>query len=265
MTEIVSKKLGRQSAHRSAQGRPTGRPTRLPRVLVWDIESTGLNATFGSILCIGWKWLGDPTVTVRTIMAAGGSGMMDDKPLVREFAKAFAECDYHVTWYGLRFDLPMVMTKLLKYRLPPLPPKPHLDLWRTARYKMKLHSNRLATVSEYLGVPHSKTPITFDDWLNAAHGDKKSLSRVVEHCRLDVLVLEDVYERMLPWVAEQPHVGMLTGEPNGCPSCGSLRTTMQGTRVTKARKYQQYQCQDCGTWSRARIAEKSSPALVRAG
>ena len=141
-----------------------------PKILLWDIESTGLNATFGTILCIGWKWHGQRKVTVDTILDGSHTGMLDDSGVVHRFASVFQEADYHVTWYGAKYDLPMVQTKLMKYGMAPLPTITHLDLWFHARYKMRLHNNRLATVSEYLGVAHRKSPLVFDDWLNAVHG-----------------------------------------------------------------------------------------------
>jgi len=78
-------------------------PTKPPKVLIWDIETTNLRATFGTILCIGWKWEEKPKVNIPTILD-GGKGMLDDKQLVQDFAEVFNSCDYHVTWYGEKLD-----------------------------------------------------------------------------------------------------------------------------------------------------------------
>src|SRR3990167_4063582 len=160
-----------------------------PKVLIWDIESTNLSATFGTILCVGYKWLGNPKVYVPTILDYSKKGMLDDKGLVKEFARVYETSDYTCAHYGSRFDLPMINTKLVKHGLPPLSPKPLLDTWKVARRHLKMHSNRLAALAEYLGCAHSKSPINFDDWLKAAAGNKRALKAVTEHCRLDVLVL----------------------------------------------------------------------------
>lgn len=231
-----------------------------PRILSWDLESTNLNASFGTILAIGWKWLDQKKVYVPTILETNKKGMLDDQELVRQFSNVYNEADAAVTWYGSRFDLPFVQTKLIKYGLPPLKPVPEIDLWKTAKYRLKLHSNRLATVSEYLGVEHRKTPISFDAWMRAAQGDKKALSEVKEHCRLDVLVLEEVFLKLRPLVREEPswYLGMV------CPSCGSAHLQSRGTYPTKTRRYKRVQCQSCGTWSRSRKCEKvEAPELVK--
>lgn len=237
-------------------------PAEHPRILTWDIESTNLNASFGTILCIGWKWHGLSEVHTLTILDGPHKIMLDDKWLVSEFAKVFSEADYHITWYGARFDLPFINTKLMKYELPPLPEVYHLDLWRHARYRMKLHSNRLQAVSEYLGVEHRKNPISFDDWQHAAHGNVKAMKQVALHCKLDVLVLEEVFDRMRPWLPNEPSRILFVEQPEEdgkklCPSCGSDWLRSSGFRVGRTYRYRRYQCQKCGKWSRERTSDKT--------
>ena len=145
-----------------------------PKILLWDIEATGLNATFGTLLCIGYKWLDDKKPTVLSILDGAKGEMLNDKPLVKEFAKVYNEADYSITWYGDRYDLPMVRSKMLLHGLPPLAPVRSLDLWKAVRYRFKLHNNRLGSWQQFLGTAHSKTAIDFDAWLAAAHGSQTS-------------------------------------------------------------------------------------------
>src|SRR5678816_4274910 len=42
--------------------------SRLSKLLLWDIESTGLKGDFATILCIGYKWYGERTTKVISIM-----------------------------------------------------------------------------------------------------------------------------------------------------------------------------------------------------
>lgn len=235
-----------------------------PRVLFFDIESTGLNATFGTILCIGFKFLGEKEVYVPTILDGKKRGnMLDDKKLVENFAKIYACCDYSVGHYSSRFDLPMIKTKLLKYGLPPLPPKPHIDTWWIARRELKLHSNRLVVLQDFLGVENSKTPLKPDDWIQAAHGSKAALDYIVEHCRCDVLVLEEVFMRLRPLAKEEPNRSLfIPSTEDNCPSCGSTHLTRQGYKVSRTRRYQQWQCQDCGKWTRDRTSDKRAQAAM---
>ena len=236
--------------------------TTEPRILFFDIESTNLAANFGTILCIGWKWHGSKVCRVPTILDTGGKDCLDDKGLVKKFAEVYNTADYTCGWYSSRFDIPMIRTKLLKHRLPPLAPIPHLDLWRTARYKLKLHSNRLQVVQEFLGTTHDKTPIHFDDWLKAAVGDRKALAHVRKHCELDVRVLEEVFDIMRPLIVDEPNRGLMTGETGlVCQSCGSSDVQARGTYISLTRRYKRYNCQSCGKWMKVRVAEKG-PSLT---
>lgn len=221
-----------------------------PKILFFDIESTGLNATFGTILCVGSKWHGEKKVAVPTILDKKGS-MLDDKALVLEFSKTWEQADYVVSWYGKRFDVPMLETKMLKHKLGPLAPKYHLDLWEAARKQFKLHSNRLAAFEQFLGTSDQKTNIDFDSWLRAAHGDKAAIEEVVDHCRKDVLVLEQVFDRLRPWLDKEPPRALFTGEKDKCPSCGSAHIERRGFKVAATRLYQQLHCSDCGRWFRS--------------
>ena len=241
-------------------------PKTEPRILLWDVESTGLNATFGTLLCIGWKFLGEKKVYCPLITECGNEDMLDDSGLVARFAEVFETCDYHVTYYGKRFDYPLVQSKLLLYGQAPLSPKPHLDLWFTSRYKLKLHNNRLDTVAKFLQLENQKNAIDFEAWRRAAIGDKKALGIVKSHCIPDVLVLEEAFLRMRPLIADEPlRQNVLDGiDPSECVSCGSPNVTRRGFYHTKTRRYQRWQCQDCGKWMRDRSLDKSKkpPTLV---
>lgn len=234
-----------------------------PRILFFDIESTNLNATFGTILCIGYKWLGNPKVHVPTILQYSKNNFLDDKGLVQSFSEVYNSADYSCGHYAQRFDVPMIQSKLIKYGLPPLAPVPLIDTWRVVRDNLKLHSNRLATIQEFLGCKHAKTGINFDDWLQAAHGNKKALKEVVEHCRLDVLVLEEVFLKLRPLMKNEPARRLFTDTPNGsCISCGSNKIQARGYQVAKTRKFQRFQCQSCGKWQRQNKAASSQLGMV---
>lgn len=222
-----------------------------PKILIWDIESTGLNATFGTILCIGYKWYDEDDVHVFTILdkKRGKKDMLNDKHLVEEFVKVYEQADYHISWYGDRFDVPMLKSRMIKHGLPPLAPIYSLDLWKQVRYTFKLHSNRLVTWQQFLQVEDEKSQIDFDAWLRAAQGDKDSLAEVVDHCRRDVLVLEEVFTKLRPWLDKEPSVNLFGGL-GMCPSCDGSNVQRRGYKVATTRTYQQYRCMDCGRWFR---------------
>lgn len=219
-----------------------------PLILLWDIETDGINAD--RILCIGYKWHGDKKPKLLRAADYSREGLWDDKGLIEAFAEVFCAADWHVTWYGARFDLPVLYGRMIANRLPPLPPIPHVDLWKTARYQFRTGGgNRLAKWQDFLGLPAEKTPIRPSVWIKARYGHEPSLRYIYDHCMKDVDVLEGVFNRLRPWTNMEParHLSVQTPH-NACISCGSTHLQYRGYRIAKTRRYRQMQCQACGKW-----------------
>lgn len=222
-----------------------------PRILAWDIETDGIQAD--RVLCIGWKIVGQPQEQLFTYDGFGRNApWWSDKKLLTEFAEVFEQCDMHVTWYGSRFDQPVVEGRMIQVGLGPLPPKPHIDLWKLARTKLghRRQGHRLQAWQDRLGLREDKTPVKPSVWIAARHGDKSALQYIYDHCRQDVKVLEEVFLKMRPWVENQPAWGLFTGEAGVCPSCGSWDVHRKGFKVALTRVYQQWKCNSCGRWWR---------------
>lgn len=219
-----------------------------PKILLWDIETDGINAD--RILCIGYKWHGQRKVQLLRADDYPREGLWDDKGLIKAFVAVFKSADYHVTWYGARFDLPVVYARMIANGLKPLPAIPHVDLWKTAFYNFKTGGgNRLAKWQDFLGIPMEKTAVKPSVWIKARYGHAPSLNYIYDHCRKDVDVLEKVFIHLRPWVNSEParHL-MVPTATFACISCGSTHLQSQGYRIAKTRRYRRYQCQNCGKW-----------------
>lgn len=222
------------------------------KIVIWDIESSNLDADFATILCVGWKYLGDKKVNIIKISDSPTfkKDPTNDKWVVQEISKVLSEADMWITHYGRKFDVPMVNTKLLFWGLPPMPPVPHIDTWLISKYKLKLHSNRLATVSGMFGLD-DKTPVLGRQWIKAIAGDKASLNYVYEHCKQDIIVLEQVYEKIKCLTTTHPNVNLCDDSVDKprCPICGNSNVHKRGYSIARVGKRQRYQCQKCGGWS----------------
>jgi uncharacterized protein YprB with RNaseH-like and TPR domain len=220
------------------------------KICLFDIECTNLNANFGYILCVGYKWFGEKKNHIISITDSPtwDTDPTNDKWVVSETAKVLNQADILVGWYSSKFDFPYLQSKLLMHGLKPMPPIPHVDGWRISRYKMKLTSNRLATVTSFFGL-EDKTPLNGPIWIKAAAGHKPSINYVIRHCRQDVEVLEQVYNKIRPLCTTHPNVSIALDDTSGCPICGSSRVHKRGFSIARTCKRQRYQCMDCGGWS----------------
>lgn len=238
----------------------------MARILVFDIESTNLKANFGSILCVGYKFVGQRSTHVPSILDYHDicnhcdriEDPENDRELLKEFSRVYNSADIVVSWYGKGFDVPFIQTRLLFHKLPPLSPVPHVDGCRDIAQKyLKLHSNRLGAVQEFLDLPNAKTPLASKEWNLARAGKKRGLKYVIEHCKQDVLVLEEAYLKLRNLMPRHPNVGLLHQDREACPFCGGSSTHARGTYVSGSREYQRYQCQRCGGWFKKPKATRS--------
>jgi uncharacterized protein len=168
-----------------------------------DIETTGLGADFGFVLgaCIK-PATSDKIITFRIDDYKDyRKDLCNDYPLIMDICKAVDDFDVVVHYNGDNFDLPFLDTRLAihgeKHRVSLIH---SIDLLPIVKKKMRLHSNRLDTVSTALGLTNSKTKLEPQIWQRASHGSKPDLDYIIEHCEADVLVLEELFKRLKSFI-----------------------------------------------------------------
>lgn len=228
------------------------------RLLAFDIEASNLNADFGIVLCVGFKYVGARRTEVLSL---GDYEERDpikaERLLLKDVSAKLLEADAWIAHFGRWYDTVFINSRLLYHKLPTLPAGfPLIDTWKTCKQQLKLRNNRLVTLQEFLGLHTSKNAILPEQWIRALGGDRRSLNYIIEHCRRDVEVLVEAYERLRPLIVDHPNKG-LTTEKGGCPVCGG-KVQRRGFHVTRTRKFQRYHCQSCGAWA------KGSTPLTRA-
>lgn len=233
------------------------------RVMLFDIEATDLEASFGHTLCFGYMYLGDKHAKVISVVDYKAKPNEEpDAALMRKVHDLITNhADIIVTYYGKEYDRKFLNTRMLMSGLPPLPPLggEHVDLYFTARGNLKLHSNRLQAVSESLECPLSKTSVRADVWRRAQQhamalhlrgrstdAHRTALAYVVEHCKLDVEILKWCYLKLRPFVRQHPPV---TAEAGDCRACGARSWRSNGFRYRAGGKHRRLQCQACGYWA----------------
>ena len=236
---------------------------RSARVIVYDIESSSLGADMGFCLCIGWRELGKRRVHCPTIMdfESFNTDVTDDKELVEYACGELAKADVLIGHYATKFDFPFLQARLLYHRLAPMPPIPHVDTWRLARYKLKLQSNGLANVSRFFDCKDAKTPLAKSTWRRAQAGHPPAIEYVKKHCIADVKVTEEVYERTKILSTTHPNLSIVNDRPDSCPICGGGPMQKRGFSIARTTKKQRYQCCACFGWSSGPPMRSSSVTI----
>ena len=85
------------------------------------------------------------------------------------------------------------------------------------------------------------------------NGEKKAWKTMLKYNEQDVVLLEAVCLRLLPYIKNHPNVNVnLDQTREKCGGCGSTHLVNRGYAYTNTSKFQRYVCKDCGKWGRGR-------------
>lgn len=228
------------------------------KVLILDIETSyctmavfkpgyNLNITPNQILeeskiiMISYKWLGDKKVN-RLVW----DKKQCDKKLLKEFSKVYNEADLAVAHNLMRFDLPWINARLIYHSLPPLQEIPVEDTLQICRRKFRFNSNKLDYVGQYLKVGQKLAHQGLQLWIDVVtNNDKKALAHMGKYCDQDVLLLERVYKKLLPYYT--PRIDVLGVSALSCLRCATKMTTNGKYKLASGGEKRKLRCLNCGS------------------
>lgn len=158
------------------------------------------------------------------------------------------EADIVISFNGKSFDIPTLQKDMLLSGFEPPSPFKQVDLYQVVKRQFRFPSNKLAYVTEALGLPGKLSHTGHALWVGCMTDDPKSWKLMEKYCKQDVDITEDLYNYIRPWIPNHPNVGLLNGEL-GCINCGSILLVKRGFAYTSMGKFQQYKCV-CGKWQR---------------
>lgn len=234
------------------------RTTKKPRILFYDIESTpNVGYVWGKyeqnvlayqkereLLCVAYKWQGDSEVKTFD-----RRGQKTDKRLVQKLHKLLSSADIVVAHNGDSFDAKISKARMLFHGLKPLKRLVSVDTKKAAKSYFAFNGNSLNDLSGFLRLGEKVKNGGFDLWLGCMANDPKSWETMLKYNKQDVVLLEKVYDKLLPWIENHPNISvLLKGDRSGCGTCGSTNVRKEGIYVTATSSFQRMSCNDCGHW-----------------
>ena len=206
-------------------------------------------------ICFAWKWLGEETVHFAAEWKKSHTWMVEKAWDVMD------EADYIVGWNSRAFDVKHLRTEFITAGLNPPSPHKDIDLMVVAKRHFGFMSNRLSYVAQQLGAGSKLENGGSDLWRTLRYGKGQELkdakAMMEAYNKQDVVLTEELYEIMLPWV-DGLNVHLFNGtEAPACSNCGSTNIHYRGVQVAVTRSYRRFQCQDCGKWGREVKCESS--------
>lgn len=164
------------------------------KFLVWDIECTQLEASFGRIVCISSKFTHEKKIhTVFTRFYRG------EKKMLEEFEKRWEQSDVIITVNGKLFDQPFINARRMHHGMLPLVPKMHIDL-RWVATKLRFRGASLDGMAKDLRLKNQKYECSAWQWVLAAEGDLPCIKDIIKHCEQDIRMTEELYHRLEPLI-----------------------------------------------------------------
>lgn len=215
------------------------------------------------ILCISWKWFGEKeTKTVSlTDFPEYKKDKTNDRGVVEVIWERLNAADVVIGHNAAEFDLKKINARMLHWGLTPPSQYKVIDTLKVARKYFQFDSNKLNDLCQYLGLGQKVETGGFQLWKDCMVGDVTAWGKMVKYNKMDVLLLEKLYNRLLPWIDTFPIFSAIVDDPKSCVSCGSKKIVKRGMQLmVGGKERQRFVCQDCGKWFCGKV--KKIKALV---
>lgn len=214
---------------------------------VWGLwqQNVGINQLLESsqVMCWAAKWYGEKDVIFGK-----------DLETIHEMIN---QADVVIHYNGRKFDMPTLNKEFLLHGMLPPAPYKQIDLLRVVRSQFRFPSNKLDYVAQRLGLGKKVKHEGHELWVKCMAGDPVAWKKMERYNKQDVVLLEKVYDKLLPWIKSHPNHNLYGDLEHCCPSCGSDKLHRRGVARSIGGVYQRYQCTNCGSWSQGTKSSKS--------
>ena len=242
-----------------------------PKILVLDIETAPIRAyTWGlwkqnifldqiisNFFIISWaaKWLNEGE-TLGMVLTPNEIIKERDKNILIPLWELLDQADIVIAHNGDQFDIPKINSRFVVNDMLPPSPYKQIDTRKIAKNIFGFSSNKLEALARQFGF-EGKYGTTMELWVDCMKGDALSLFQMLEYNEQDVIVLENVFNKIKGYAKGFPNLNLYNDEDFiTCPHCNSKHVSqVQGKYFyTNSVRYQLYTCDECGAHSRGKKA-----------
>ncbi len=224
----------------------------------WD-QNIGLNQIHTDTCILSWaaKWYGESKVMYKDQRDA--KDLENEKAILQDLWKLMDEAHVIVGHNSKKFDVKRINARFLVHGMRPPSSYKQIDTLTIAKKFFAMTSNKLEYLCKKLNCKIKKLTVRkfsgFELWKECLDRNKEAWKEMQKYNIQDVLALEELYNKLIPWDKSIDFNVYNDNEEHVC-SCGSKKRTKNGWDYTKVNKYQRYKCNSCGKESRSRKAFK---------
>lgn len=216
---------------------------------IWD-QNISLNQLHevSRVICFAAKWKDSAKVEFYSEFHHGHDEM------VAQAYRLMDEADAIIHYNGKRFDNKHLNREIaLGFGGPPSPFK-QIDLLNVVKAKFAFMSNKLEHVARQFGLGGKAQTGGHELWTQCLLNNPQAWNKMRAYNKQDVVLTEQLYDRILPWIDGHPNWNLYAGTEDNCPNCGSDDLERRGFQMTNVSKFQRYRCRGCERWSQGKTA-----------
>lgn len=234
-----------------------------PKIFLFDIETSpivahvwglydqnvGINQIVKDWHLLSWagKWYGEKEIFYFD--QRNSKDLADDKEILEELKKKLDEADIVIGHNLIKFDVKKVNARFLFHKLKPPVPSRAIDTLRIARKYFAVTSNKLEFLAEFLKCKNKKSKHKkfngHELWMECLKGNQAAFKEMESYNRMDVIVLEDVYNSLKAW---DKTINFSIFEKDNLCSCGHRHFISRGHMTTNTGVFKRFSCKKCGKW-----------------
>jgi len=240
-----------------------------PKVLLFDIETAPIIAYIWGLYdqnvsidqiksdwhILSWsaKWLGTDEMLYADNRAS--KNIENDKKILKQIWKLLNDADVVITQNGKKFDVKKLNARFIIHGFRPPSTFKHIDTLQLARKYFSFTSNKLEYLSNTLNKKFKKLTKRkfngFELWKECLAGNKKAWDEMEKYNKRDVLALEEVYKKLIPWDSSVNFNHYFDESKPICSACGHTKFLKNGYAYTQKGKFQKFTCRNCGNLTRS--------------
>lgn len=150
-----------------------------------------------AIICICWKFEGEDKV--HSLQWDKGC----DKEMLKKFSKIMDSADEIIGQNSDRFDIKWVRTRCIFHNVPISAKFVSVDTLKMAKQGFNFNNNRLDYMSKFFG-NDGKPETGYQLWKDIClKHSKEAMNKMIEYCKNDIIILEEVYNKLKPYCPEK--------------------------------------------------------------
>lgn len=239
----------------------------MPKVLLLDIETSPLiSYTWGiweqnvalnqiksdwHVLSWSAKWLGDPPNKIMYMDQRNAKDIEDDSKILKGIWQLLDSADIIITQNGKSFDQKKLNARFILNGMQPPSSFKHIDTMLLAKKFFSFTSNKLEYMTSKLCTKYKKLVnrgefAGFELWKECLKGNLKAWKAMEKYNKYDVLSLEELYTKLIPW-DNTINFNLYSDSVELVCTCGSKSFQRRGFYYTATGKFQKHRCNECGS------------------